>query len=52
MPKKFYEINPWANARKNDVTAINFILPLNSKFKCKFKFTEYLRGTKYLFVIY
>ncbi len=34
------------------VTAINFILPLNLKFKCEFKFTKYLRGTKYLFAIY
>ncbi len=34
------------------VTAINFILLSNSKFKCEFKFTKYLRGTKYLFAIY
>ncbi len=34
------------------VTAINFILPLNLKFKCEFEFTKYLRGTKCLFAIY
>ncbi len=34
------------------VAAINFIYPLNLKFKCEFKFTKYLRGAKYLFAIY
>ncbi len=29
------------------VTAINFILPSNSKFECDFKFTKHLRGTKH-----
>ncbi len=32
------------------VTVIN--LPSNLKFEWEFEFTEYLRGTKYLFVIY
>ncbi len=34
------------------ITAINFILPSNLKFKCEFEFTKYMRGTKYLFIIY
>ncbi len=36
----------------NYETAINFILPLNLKFKCESEYTEYLRGTNYLLVIY
>jgi hypothetical protein len=37
---------------EHQVTAINFILPLNLKFKCEFEFTKYSRGTKYLCVIH
>ncbi len=33
------------------VTAIIFILLLNSKFECKSEYTKYLRGTEYLFTI-
>ncbi len=28
------------------------MLPLNFKFKCEFEYTEYSRGSKYMFVIY
>jgi len=29
-----------------------FFFPSNLKFECEFKYTEYLRRTKYLFMIY
>ncbi len=36
----------------HSVTAINFILPLNSYTKCEFEFTKNLRRTEYLSAIY